>query len=60
MKETTIITTVEITEVLKNMPDDYTVDKKSIAEYTKKKIGEVISADDIVVANVQEFEMEKE
>lgn len=31
MKETTIITTIEITEVLKDMPDDYTVDKKSIA-----------------------------
>ena len=59
MKETTIITTVEITEVIKDMPDDYTVDKKSIAEYTKKKIGDVISADNIVVVNVQEFEMEK-
>ena len=59
MKETTIITTVEITEVLKDMPECFSVDKKSIAEYTKKKIGEVISADDIVVANVQEFEMEK-
>ena len=59
MKETTIITTVEITEVIKNMPEDYTVDKKAIAKYVKCKIGEVISADDIVVANVQEFEMEK-
>lgn len=59
MKETTIITTVEITEVLKDMPECFTVDKKAIAEYVKRKIGEVISADDIVVANVQEFEMEK-
>lgn len=59
MKETTIITTVEITEVLKDMPECFAVDKKAIAEYTKKKIGEVISADDIVVTNVQEFEMEK-
>lgn len=58
MKETTIITTVEITEVIKDMPECFIVDKKAIAEYTKKKIGEVISADDIVVANVQEFEME--
>ena len=32
---------------------------KETAEYVKCKIGEVISADDIVVANVQEFEMEK-
>ena len=59
MKETTIITTVEITEVLKDMPECFTVDKKAIAEYTKKKIGDVISADNIVVVNVQEFEMEK-
>lgn len=57
MKETTIITTVEITEVLKDMPDDYTVDKKALAKYVKQKIAEVISADDIVVANVQEFVM---
>lgn len=59
MKETTIITTIEITEVLKDMPDDYTVDKKAIAKYVKRKIGDVISADNIVVVNVQEFEMEK-
>lgn len=59
MKETTIITTVEITEVIKDMPECFTVDKKAIAEYTKKKIGDVISADNIVVVNVQEFEMEK-
>ena len=59
MKETTIITTVEITEVLKDMPECFAVDKKAIAKYVKRKIGEVISADDIVVANVQEFEMEK-
>jgi hypothetical protein len=58
MKETTIITTVEITEVIKDMPECFTVDKKAIAEYTKKKIGEVINADDVVVTNVQEFEME--
>lgn len=58
--EVTVITTVEITEVLKDMPNDYTVDKKAIAEFVKRKIGEVISADDILVANVQEFEMEKE
>ena len=60
MKETTIITTVEITEVIKDAPECFTVDKKAIAEYTKKKIGEVISADDIVVANVQEFEIKEE
>lgn len=59
MKETTIITTVEITEVIKDMPECFTVDKKAIAEYTKKKIGDVISADNIVVVNVQEFDMEK-
>lgn len=55
MKETTIITTVEITEVIKDAPECFAVDKKSISEYVKRKIGEVISADDIVVANVQEF-----
>ena len=56
-KETTIITTVEITEVLKDMPKDYNVDKSALAEYVKQKVSEVISADDVVVANVQEFVM---
>ena len=59
MKETTIITTVEIAEVIKDAPECFTVGNKEIAEYVKRKIGEVISADDIVVTNVQEFEMEK-
>ena len=57
MKETTIITTVEITEVIKETPECFTLDKSAMAEYVKGKIAEVISADDVVVANVQEFVM---
>lgn len=53
--EVTVITTVEITEVIKETPECFTLDKSAMAEYVKGKIAEVISADDIVVANVQEF-----
>ncbi len=57
MKETTIITTVEITEVIKETPECFTLDKSAVAEYVKQKVSEVISADDVVVANVREFVM---
>lgn len=60
MKETTIITTVEITEVIKDMPECFTLDKEAEANHIKQKVKEALNADDVVVTNVQEFEMEKE
>lgn len=38
MKETTIITTVEITEVIKDAPECFTLDKE--AEQALKQMGE--------------------
>lgn len=58
MKETTIITTVEITEVIKNMPECFSLDKEAEAKHIKQKVKEALNVDDIVVVNVQEFEME--
>lgn len=58
MKETTIITTVYITEVIKDMPECFTLDKEAEANHIKKKVKEALNVDDVVVTNVQEFEME--
>jgi hypothetical protein len=57
--EKTIITTLEITEVIKEVPECFELDKKAKAEYVKAKIAEAVNADDVVVTNVQEFEMEE-
>ena len=55
--EVTVITTVEITEVIKDAPECFELDKKAKAEHIKAKIAESVSADDVVVTNVQEFRM---
>ena len=57
MSEKTIITTVEITEIIRNMPECFTLDKEAEANHIKQKVKEVLNADDVVVTNVQEFEM---
>ena len=55
MREITIITTVEVTQVLKDVPDCFEVDKEAVKADIAAKIKEVLNADDVVVANVQEF-----
>ena len=55
MKETTIITTVELIEVIKDMPECFTLDKEAEANHIKQKVKEALNVDDVVVTNVQEF-----
>lgn len=55
MSERTIITTVEITEVIKNLPECLVINKKSFADGRKYAIKDALNADDVVVTNVQEF-----
>jgi len=57
MKETTIITTVEITEVYKNVPECFLLDKDAIKATTEEVIKDGMNVDDVVVTNVQEFRM---
>lgn len=59
MKETTIITTVEITKVYRKVPKCYANDKTVYGNAMKEKIKDITGADDVVVTNVQEFEMDK-
>ena len=55
--EVTVITTVEITEVYKDVPKCFELDKDAIKYTTEEVIKDGINADDVVVTNVQEFRM---
>ena len=55
--EVTVITTVEITEVFKDVPKCFELDKDAIKATTATVIKDGMNADDVVVTNVQEFRM---
>jgi hypothetical protein len=55
--EKTIITTVEITEVYKDVPKCFALNKEAEANHIKQKVKEALNVDDVVVTNVQEFEI---
>ena len=57
MSERTVITTIEVTSILKNVPEDCAIDKKGSADGIKKAIKHFLNVDDVVVTNVQEFVM---
>lgn len=57
--EVTVITTVEITKVYKDVPECFENDKKAYGKAMKDKVKSITDADDVVVTNVQEFEMEE-
>lgn len=55
MRELTIITTIEITDIYKNVPEDKELKTTKYVEDIKQAVKDVIDADDVVVTNVQEF-----
>lgn len=55
MSEITIITTIEITDIYKNVPEDKELKTTKYVEDIKQAVKDVIDADDVVVTNVQEF-----
>lgn len=55
MSERTIITTVEVTNVYKNLPECLELDKEAWGNIVKKDIESAIGADCVVVTKVQEF-----
>ena len=57
--EVTVITTVEITEVYKDVPECFLLDKDAIKATIADVIKDGMSVDDVVVANVQVFELEE-
>ena len=59
MSERTVITTIEITDVQKNVPECYELNKEEWGKKIKKDIESVIDADGVVVAKVQEFVLDE-
>jgi hypothetical protein len=57
--EVTVITTVEITEIYKDVPEFFLLDKDAIKATTEEVIKDGMNVDDVVVANVQVFELEE-
>ena len=55
--ELTLITTVEITEVYKDVPECFLLDKDAIKATTATVIKDGMNVDGVVVTNVQEFRM---
>ena len=57
MSERTIITTMEVTHIIKDVPEGKVINKKTSAEREKEAVKCALDADDVVVTNVQEFEI---
>ena len=58
MSEITIITTMEVTKIYKDVPECFELDKKEFADGQKDIVKDALDADDVVVTNVQEFVLE--
>lgn len=57
MSEKTIITTIEVTKVYKDVPECFEIDKTKYGDSMKNRIKKAEHADDVVVTNVQVFEI---
>lgn len=55
MRELTVITTIEVTKIYKDVPECFEIDKIRYGEMMKERIKKAEHADDVVVTNVQEF-----
>lgn len=55
MSEITIITTMEVTKIYKDVSEDFENDKTRYGNSIKDRVKKALDADDVVVTNVQEF-----
>ena len=58
MSEITVITTIEVTKVYKGVKECFEIDKTKYGDCMKNRIKKREGADDVVVTNVQVFEMD--
>lgn len=54
MTERTVIVTMQVTKVFKDIPEERTLDKKAVT-LDAKDVKKALNADDVVVTNIQEF-----
>ena len=55
MSELTVITTVEITDIHRNVPDSFRMNKEKWSEFLKEALKDLLKSDDVVVTKIQEF-----
>lgn len=55
MSERTIITTIEITKVYKDVPTYLLMDKEERKQAYERLVKNLLDADDVVVTNMQDF-----
>lgn len=55
MKEVEVVTTIQITDIFRDVPDDFCLDKKEWAKAVEKRVGVFFDPDDALVTNVQEI-----
>lgn len=59
MSEITIITTMEVTKIYKDVWETFELDKNKYADGQKAIVKDALDADDVVVTNVQEFVLDE-
>lgn len=55
MSERTVIATVEVTKIFKDMPDCSKLNEEIVKADISAKVKEALDSDSVVVTNVQEF-----
>lgn len=55
MTERTVIATIEVTKIHKDIADDAILEKEEVIENIKEEVKKALDADDVVVTNMQEF-----
>ena len=59
MSEITIITTIEVTKIYKDVLEEFENDKARYGNNMKERVKKALDADDVVVTNVQEFVLDE-
>lgn len=58
-REITVVSTVQITQVFKNVPDCFEMDENETKKKLQKDVKTIIGADDVQVKDIQQFIMDK-
>lgn len=58
-RKVTVVSTVQITQVFKNVPDCFEMDKNEAKKKLQKDLKTIVGADDVQVKEIQQFIMDK-
>lgn len=58
-RKITVVSTVQITQVFKNVPDCFEMDENEAKKKLQKDVKTILGADDVQVKDIQQFIMDK-